>query len=605
MQIVTDSTLAMRRAMRHAMRHAMRRTSTLALLLVATSSAAPLALVAQPATPPQPPARPTVPRTTTPRPTTPRAPAAPSSSSASTITGTFDYPFSFAPEALAGFDGARAQMEASRAQMEGQRAIMESQRALLDGRRALLEANVPVSGLAPLAELYPLGTTGRLDELRALTFASPGNWATSAPSYRSAAPSAWAADDPADSLYREARKALSSDAYRRAADLFRRIRDTYPKSTYTPDAPYWEAFALHRLGGDADLRRALEALEMQQEKFPKASTRGDATSLRTRVEGMLARNGDATAIALLAARASNATRDGCPRAQDDERIDALNAVAQMDPEAALPILKRVIARREPCTQQLRRTAVWLVASKRQAEAASILMTVAKSDPDKEVREQAVFWMANVPTEEATSMLIELAKKGDDLELRKRAVYSLSRSKSPRAASTLREIILDSNVDVELRSEALNSYMTGPGRTADDALSFLKDAYGRADDNRFRQRVLYTVAQRRNDESRAFLVDVAQNAKESLEIRRIAISSLSNAGITAQQVAQIYDRSPEVDLRKQVMATLMSLKDNAGLDKMLDIGRNEKNVELRKQALSLMSRSKDPRVMALFAEIIEK
>lgn len=603
MQIITGSTFAKC----DAIRHAIRRMPTLALMLLATNGAAPLALVAQPATPPQPPARPTVPRTTTPRPTTPRAPAAPSLPGSSTMTGAFDYPFSFTPEAIAGttFGGARAQMEAAQAQMEGQRAMLESQRAMMDGRRALLDANVALSGMTPLAELSGLGTTGRLDELRALSFAGPGNWAASAPSYRSAVPSAWAADDPADSLYREARKALSSDAYRRAADLFRRIRDNFPKSTYAPDAPYWEAFALHRLGGDADLRTALSALDIQAERFPKASTRGDATSLRTRIEGMLARNGDAVAIAGLASRAVNATRDGCPRAQDDERIDALNAVAQMDPEAALPILKKVIARREPCTQQLRRTAVWLVASKRQAEAASILMTVAKSDPDKEVREQAVFWMANVPTEDATSMLIELAKKGDDVELRKRAVYSLSRSKSPRAASTLREIILDVSVDVELRSEALNSYMTGPGRTADDALSFLKDTYGRADDTRFRQRVLYTVAQRRNDESRAFLVDVAQNARESLEIRRIAIGSLGTAGITAQQLAQIYDRSPEVELRKQVMGTLMNLKDNAGLDKMLDIGRNEKNVELRKQALALMSRSKDPRVVALFAEIIEK
>ncbi len=587
----------------------MRLMSTRALVVIAIASAAPLdAYAQQSTTPPTPPARPTVPRTTTPRPTAPREPRAASSPSSATVTGMFEYPllYKYAPEAVAAlsFDGVRAQMEGARAQMEGQRAMMESQRALMEGQRAVLDGNLSMN-VAPLAELRALGAVGQFPELRALTFASPGGWASGASSYRSTAPSPWAADDPADSLYREARRALSSDSYRRAADLFKRIREEYPKSTYTPDAPYWEAFALHRLGGDADLRRALYALELQIERFPKASTRGDATALRTRVEGMLARNGDAAAIAGLASRAVNATRDGCPRAQDDERIDALNAVAQMDPEAALPILKRVIARREPCTQQLRRTAVWLVASKRQAEAASILMTVAKSDPDKEVREQAVFWMSNVPTEEATSMLIELAKKGDDLELRKRAVYSLSRSKSPRAASTLREIVLDAAVDADLRSEALNSYMTGPGRTADDALGFLKDVYGRADESRFQQRVLYTIAQRRNDESRTFLVEVAQNSKESMELRRIAIGSLSSAGITAAQLAQIYDRSPETDLRKQVMGTLMNLKDNAGLDKMLDIGRNEKNVELRKQALALMSRSKDPRVVALFAEIIEK
>ena len=424
-------------------------------------------------------------------------------------------------------------------------------------------------------------------------------------SMRTQAPEPWMQSDPADSLYREARKALSSDSHRRAAELFKRIRDQFPKSTYTPDAPYWEAFALQRLAARTDLTAALEVLEMQLERFPRASTRGDAATLRTRVEGQLARMGDQRAITSLADRARNATSDGCPRPQDDERIDALNAVAQLDAEQAQPILKKVLARREPCTQQMRRTAVWLVASRKQPDAAAILLNVAKSDPDKEVREQAVFWMANVPTDEATTMLIDLAKKSDDLDLQKRAVYALSRSKSPRAATTLREIALDPKAEVELRGDALNWYMSGPGRTAEDAMTFLKDVYGRADDNRFKQRVLQTIASRRSEDSRTFLVDVAQNSKESMENRRRAISSLQGSGVTNAQLAQVYDSGTDVEIRKQVIGVLAGLKENGGLDKILDIARNEKNPELRKQAVSHLYRTKDPRALALLQEIINR
>ena len=49
-------------------------------------------------------------------------------------------------------------------------------------------------------------------------------------------------------------------------------------------------------------------------------------------------------------------------------------------------------------EQLRRTAVWLVARRKSPEAASLLVNTAKTDPDREVREQAVFWLANVPSE---------------------------------------------------------------------------------------------------------------------------------------------------------------------------------------------------------------
>ena len=424
-------------------------------------------------------------------------------------------------------------------------------------------------------------------------------------SFRTEAPPAWQSSDPADSLYREARKALSSDAYRRAADLFKRIRDQYPKSTYTPDAPYWEAFALQRLGTQTDLNKALEALEMQQEKFPRAATRGDASALRTRIEGQLARNGDQTAVESLIRRTQNATSDGCPRAQDDERVDALNAVARIDAEKALPILKKVLARREPCTQQLRRTAVWLIASQKQPEAAGILLNVAKTDPDKDVREQAVFWMANVPTEEATTMLIDLAKKSDDLDMQKRALYALSRSKSPRAATTLREIALDANADVDLRGTAMSWYMNGPGRTADDPMNFLKEMYGKADSRELKTSVLESIGRRKTDDARAFLVEVAQNPKESMEVRRSAIWSLRSSGATSAQLAQIYDRGGDVEVRKQVIGVLGGLRDNAGVDKLLDIARNEKNVDLRKQALTYLSRSKDPRALQLFQEIIDR
>lgn len=422
---------------------------------------------------------------------------------------------------------------------------------------------------------------------------------------RSQAPAPWASDDQADSLYREARRALSNDSYSRAATLFRQIRTQYPKSTYTPDSYYWEAFALQRLGGESELRSALAALEAQQQQYPKASTRGDAASLRTRIEGLLARNGDQQAIARLTDRAITSTQDGCPRARDDERIDALNAVAQIDAAQAMPILKKQLARREPCTKELRKTAVWLIASKRQPEAASILLNVAKTDPDKDVREQAVFWMSNVPTDEAVTMLIDLARNGDDLDLRKRAVYSLSRSKSPRAATTLREVALDGNADVSLRGDALTWYMSGPGKESGDSFTFLKDVYGRADDHRFKQRVLSSIRQLKTDESRSFLVDVAQNSRESIEIRRYAVSMLSGAGLTNAQLAQIYDRNSEVEIRKYLISALSSMRDNGGIEKLLDIARNEKNTELRKQAISSLTRTKDPRALQLLTEIIDR
>jgi HEAT repeat protein len=473
----------------------------------------------------------------------------------------------------------------------------------MDGLRDLnFDFNWTPMAMAPMAPMLSQPPAGWTDG-GVYTPRGPGTRFEDA-DLSSRPPEAWKKDDPADSLYNEARKALTSNSYRRAAELFRRIRDQYPKSTYTPDAPYWEAFALQRLGNESDLRAARDALAWQMKEFPKAATRGDATTLATSIDGALARRGDSGSYDRLVGQLGRTTSQGCARDEEDERVAALNALSRMDSAQFLPVLKKVLARRETCTQALRRTAVWLYARSKASDAPQVLMNVARTDPDKEVRDQAVFWMANVPTEEAVSMLIDLAKSGSDLELRKRAVYALSRSKSTRATATLRDIAADANMATELRMDALQWYMSSAGKTADDAMSFLRDVYGKADDQRIRERTLQLIAGRRTDEAREFLTNVAQNTRENIDTRRHALSSLQSAGATAAQVAAIYDRgSNDIEIRKQAIGVLASLKDNAGVDKLLDVARNEKNLELRKQAVSHLTRTKDPRAIALLQEII--
>lgn len=471
--------------------------------------------------------------------------------------------------------------------------------------------------------------------------------------YRTEAPEPWAQQDPADSLYRDARKALSTDQYEKAASLFQQIWRRYPSSTYTPDAYYWQAFALQRQGGDKNLGEALASLETQQQKFPKAATRGDANSLRNRIEGQLGRRGDAAVASTLRGRAERAASDGCPRADEDERIEALNALTQMDSEKALPILKQVLSRREPCTQQLRRTAIMLIARNRQPEVAQTLMSAAKSDPDREVREQAVFWMANLPGDEAVDMLIDLARSGDDLELRKRAVYSLSRSKSPKAASTVRALVLDENQPEELRGEAL-MWVTSrsSGMDAAQSFSYLKELYGKTGTIAFRQRVLSLMSQQRTDDTRNFLVSVALNERDPIDLRRSAVSYVSSSGrwamrstytmnnavrvVTTGQGASvapapasagggqqasseaekqtqasavsalntIYEKAADLDIKRQALSSLANTGE-AGIDRLIDVAKNEKNAELRRSAVSYLSRTKDPRALQLLQDIVNK
>ncbi|HKV76398.1 MAG TPA: outer membrane protein assembly factor BamD, partial [Gemmatimonadales bacterium] len=114
----------------------------------------------------------------------------------------------------------------------------------------------------------------------------------------------WAQGDPADSIYRPAREALNKGDYRRASDLFRRIRTSYPKSVYAGDACYWEAFSLYKIGGTTELRSARSALDAQRAKYATAATRGDAEALMARIQGELAKRGDSRAAESVTASAN-------------------------------------------------------------------------------------------------------------------------------------------------------------------------------------------------------------------------------------------------------------------------------------------------------------
>ena len=297
------------------------------------------------------------------------------------------------------------QLASSDMQLQMQHAQMAVEMAPLGAMAALGPMMVHAAEMAELDESFSELRVGAMRPSSALR-ASPR-------------PS-WAPDDPADSLYKLGREAINRGEYDRAAVVFQRLRDRFPSSTYAADALYWQAFALYRGGDDSDLRSALSLLDQHRKSFANSATGDEARTLRTRVCGEMARRGDERCASEVSSQAdprnkapaaprgdpsekvrsgggtvrgsSGAGGGGCTTDEDDDmRIAALNALLQMDADQALPILREVLARRDgPCSDRLRKKAVFLVSQKNSPESADILMNVARSDPNEEIRSDAVF-----------------------------------------------------------------------------------------------------------------------------------------------------------------------------------------------------------------------
>jgi HEAT repeat protein len=296
-------------------------------------------------------------------------------------------------------------------------------------------------------------------------------------------PAPWAVEDPADSLYRAARDALNRNDYTRAADLFRKLRDSYPKSQY-PDAYYWEAFAptagarpaIHRWPRWSSRRRSIPRPPHGRRAFLTTRIRrsreaGDPDQrFRVDSEGKAAAQGCPTTKMMSASRHSTASADGADR--------------------AMPILKKVLARRDKCSEVLRRKAVFLVSQKRSAETESILLAAARTDPDDEVRQQAVFWLSQVGSETAVSALDSILRTSRDEELQKKAIFALSQMDSPRASSIIRSYAERTDASSEVQEQAI--FWLGQHDSPENA-AYLKSLYKRVSGEELKEKVIFALS----------------------------------------------------------------------------------------------------------------
>jgi HEAT repeat protein len=413
--------------------------------------------------------------------------------------------------------------------------------------------------------------------------------------------------DPADSLYKQAHELLRRGEYRRAATIFRELPAKFPSSAYQADALYWQAFALYRIGGTADLRSALEALDQHRAKYPGARNRTDAAGLTTRITGALAARGDpAAANKLRDAATDSAYR--CDSEEQQVRAAALNALSQSDPDNVMQLLERTLARKDECTATLRRTAVYLVGnnrvgnSRRDPAAVTLLSQVARSDPSYEVRASALQWLARIPSDEALSVLEALSRDTADERIQRTAIRALVSNPSPRARTYVRSVIERPETPERLRFEAIGAF-DKERSTADDA-TWLRALYSRTNDTRMKSRIVQTLANIGGDDVDQWMLTLARNADESSDTRRYALRRVART-LPIVDLARLYDTAAERPLRESLIEALATRPEAEATDKLIDIVKTGTDPRLRQQAINALTRKKDPRSTRLLMEIIDK
>jgi HEAT repeat protein/TolA-binding protein len=427
-------------------------------------------------------------------------------------------------------------------------------------------------------------------------------------------PAPWAQGDPADSLYRAARNALNNGDYGRAAKLFAEISKNYPRSAYQNDARYYEAVAHYRIGTTEELKAAAKLLEPMTStgsggtmQYAGNQRRGandsEIAALYARVNGALAQRGDREAAAKVEKAA--AETGGAPCDQDDitVRTEALNVLSQMDPAAANPILRKVLDKKDECSASLRRNAVFMLGRRGDAESTSLLLSVAKSDPNASVRSLAIGFLGGLPGDAGLNALEEMLRTEQDERIQRAVVRALVSSDNAKARSSMRALIDRKDAPLSLRVEAINS-LNNDRATADDA-AYLRNLYSKADNDRLKEAIISAVSRMGGAENDQFVLNIARNANESSQLRGAALSRYfrSSTGSVAE-LSKLYDSADNRNMRQQIINVLANRKEPESTDKLIDIVKNSTDSQLRMQAINALSRKNDPRTVQLLNDLLD-
>lgn len=268
-----------------------------------------------------------------------------------------------------------------------------------------------------------------------------------------------------------------------------------------------------------------------------------------------------------------------------------------------------IARDEARPRETRRSAISWVgrqsdAAGAGARAADALVRIARNENDNNhVRQQALNTLARLDHGAGIPSLMELARGGNDGWLTRESVQALAQSGDPRARGYLRSVVERADLPDALMEVAIR----GVGRefaTARDA-ELLRQVYPKLTSERSKQSVISALGEMGGNANERWLLGIARDESERQSLRRQALNHARRSGASIAELVAMYDQTTDPAMKEMLISVYVESGERVATDKLISILRSEENRQLRRRAISHLSKSEDPRVKAELTKIVDQ
>jgi len=368
-----------------------------------------------------------------------------------------------------------------------------------------------------------------------------------------------------DDLYDQAMDAIDEEEW---SDALRPLNQLMSLNMKVDAALYWSSYAQAKMNRAA---ASLANLARLQKEFPTSRWAKEGKALEMEVRG----------------KAGQAPR---PDQEDDAdlKLMAVSAMAQTDPQEALPVLTKILA---------------------------------APSSSRRVKERSLFVLAQMGTDQASSAIAEVARGNSSPELQRKAIQYLGVFGGPANRKVLSEVY-SSTTDTALRKQILNSFMvSGDKARVLNAAKTEKDPALRSTAVRLlgvmsgtaelgQMYATATSPEEKKDILQALFVggatdQVAAAAKgeKDKDVRLVAVRNLGLMGRKSETVlAEMYRVETDPEVKKEVLNAFF-LQGNSA--RLVEIARVEKDPTLKKEAVHWLSLMNSKEARAYMLELLKE
>jgi HEAT repeat protein len=198
-------------------------------------------------------------------------------------------------------------------------------------------------------------------------------------------------------------------------------------------------------------------------------------------------------------------------------------------------------------------------------------------------------------------LLESLTAGADRKITNSAISAIGMHRDPAADAALDRFTAASQTE-EIRREAVFWLGNARGRHGFDTIArILKNDPS----DRVRERAVFALTQSKEPGAVPDIVRVARE-DTSTRVRGQALFWLAQTAtrqISEDAIRRAIDNDPETDVKKKAVSALNQMRNGDGVPLLIEIAKTNRNPALKKEAMVQLGRSKDPRAVKFFEDLL--